>query len=335
MIIGSIGYPCHSGLGHIMKDFYDHGMVNRIIRINHPRYPNFDDWYRSEDTFSRNDWRNFFKGMDILLLFENAFLWDVVRKAKNYGIKIVLQPNYEYTPFPIPVIPDLVLCPSLLDREYYEEKYNTDLLPTPVNTEANPWKFRREAKVFIHNAGHGGRGFRNGTEEVLDAMRFVKSPIKLIVRGQPQEPRIRSLFDKCKTLEDPRVTIVDREVASLKDLWSEGDVSVDAQKYNGQSLPLQEAYASGMLVMTTDRYPMNTWLPREPLIPVKQYVPDKIAVKFDRAIITPVAIAETIDKWYGKDIGAYSLEGEEYAKNNCWKAMEPKYIEVFDKLLGK
>ena len=35
------------------------------------------------------------------------------------------------------------------------------------------------------------------------------------------------------------------------------------EKFNGLSLPLQEARAAGMLVLATDRFPMNTWLPRE------------------------------------------------------------------------
>lgn len=330
MNIGSIGYACHSGLGHLLKDFYDHGIIQKVLLVRHPNYPNHPEWYGREHSYDRGSYRRFLDGLDALLLFENAFLWDVVKYARIRGIKIILQPNYEYTPFPIPVKPDLVMCPSLLDQDYYKDDYQTCHLPTPVNLKANPWKHRQTARVFVHNAGHGGRGFRNGTEEILQSIPLIKSDIRLIIRGQPEEPRIRKLLKQCRTLTDPRVTVVSKEVATLEELWRDGDVSLDAQKYNGQSLPLQEAFASGMLVMSTDRYPMNTWLPVEPLIRPKMYVDDRIAVTFKRAVVTPDAIAEKVDSWYGKDISAFSLDGEQYGKDNCWEMMKPVYLKVLE-----
>lgn len=185
-------------------------------------------------------------------------------------------------------------------------------VPTPENVK---WRLRTKAEVFICNAGNGGLGGRNGTKELLEAMKWVKSPIKLIVRSQV----------KIDAYNDPRI---EYRIGTFDDIWSEGDVFVFPEKFNGLSLPLQEACASGMLVMCGDRFPMNTWLPKEPLIPVKSYKKERIAVEFDSAVIDPRDIAKTIDEWYNKDITEYSLKGREYNINNSWKTLKERYIEV-------
>jgi hypothetical protein len=173
------------------------------------------------------------------------------------------------------------------------------------------WKLREKANVFVHNAGNGGLGGRNGTRELLTAMQHVESPIKLIVRSQiPIE-----------NIKDDRVEI---RVGQFDDIWSEGDVFIFPEKFNGLSLPLQEAYASGMLVMASDRFPSNTYLPTEPLIKVSDYKIENISVEFNMAIINPKDIAEKIDGWYNKNIKDYSLMGLEYNKQISWSNQKEK-----------
>ena len=179
---------------------------------------------------------------------------------------------------------------------------------------------RKTANVFVFNAGNGGLGGRNGTKELLEAMKYVKSPIKLIVRSQKP-------IDEYK---DPRI---EYRIGTFDDIWSEGDVFVFPEKFNGLSLPLQEAFASGMLVMCGNRFPMNTWLPTEPLIPVSGYKKEKVAVTFDSAIIRPQDIAKCIDCWYDKDISKYSEQGRVFNINNSWKIWKEKYINLMSQLL--
>jgi hypothetical protein len=119
-------------------------------------------------------------------------------------------------------------------------------------------------------------------------------------------------------------------------LFLEGDVFLFPEKFNGLSLPLQEAYASGMLVMTTDRFPNTLWLPNEPLIPVSGYVEDRIVnVPFHRATIDPINIAKTIDLWYKKDITKYSNQGKLWGEQHSWKNMLPKYIQIIKEGLSQ
>lgn len=328
MNVGAIGYEVHSGLGHLMRSFYQAGVVNRVLIIRHPHYQNYSSWYPADRRFPREKYKAFLQGLDVLILFENAFVWDIPKRARVQGTKVVMIPNYEYTPFPIPVKPDLVLCGSLLDVDYYKSLYNTKFLTMPVEVDRFPWRLREKAHTFIHNAGHGQRGFAKGTPQLVEAMQYVQSPIKLIVRGQPGEKRIRELFDAEKG--NPRVEFQFGEFDDDHLYPAECDVFINAEQYNGMSLPLQEAYASGMLVMTTDRYPTNTWLPCEPLLPVNHYVCDSQAVEFDRAIVDPRAIAESIDAWYGRDITQFSIQGYQWAQAHSWEALKLVYQETLE-----
>lgn len=123
--------------------------------------------------------------------------------------------------------------------------------------------------MFVHNAGHGGLGGRNGTLEIIEAMRFVRSKIKLIINSQ--------VPFKC---DDPRVEVRVKDYENYWDLWGEGDVFLFPEKFNGLSLPIQETMASGMAIMSTNRYPFNAYLPRELLIPVERYTQEHISVPF-------------------------------------------------------
>jgi hypothetical protein len=178
--------------------------------------------------------------------------------------------------------------------------------------------------VFVHNAGHGGLRGRNGTEELIQAIRLVESPAKFIIRCQDKKnwPPYSELLGK--------VELVNRTVP-YDELWSEGDVFIFPEKFNGLSLPLQEAYASGMLVMGTNRFPMNTWLHSSPLITPSSYHRTQVSGRcnmFSEAVLDPVTIAAHIDKWYGKPITPYSLQGKEWAEKHSWEVLKPRYMEV-------
>jgi glycosyltransferase involved in cell wall biosynthesis len=111
-------------------------------------------------------------------------------------------------------------------------------------------------------------------------------------------------------------------------MYADGDVFVFPEKFNGLSLPLQEAYASGMLVMTSHRFPMNTWLPTDPMIPVDHYERDRVAVDIESAVIDPKEIAETMDRWYSRSIEEFSIKGRDWARENSWEVLGPKYLDI-------
>jgi hypothetical protein len=303
--IGSVVFATEQGLGILAKSLYDNGVLSKVLIVPHSTHPG-QDWFANSKPFAPENYDWFLDGLDAVMFLEVPFDWQLLLKARERGIVTMLMPD-ECTPYPLRYEPDIIVCPSELENTYNQGRRCINVtVPTDV-----PWKLRRRAKVFIHNAGHGGLGGRNGTKELLEAVPLIKSPIKLVIRSQT--PRFTS--------NDPRVTIQHGTVPHGQ-LWASGDVLVFPDKFAGLSMPMQEAFASGMLVMTSDRFPNNAWLPRDPLIPVSGYKTERLGVEFQSAIIAPQDIATAIDAWYNRDITIYSRLGKDWAVKNSWKLLK-------------
>lgn len=324
MRVGSIGYATCQGLGLLLKDFYDNGVVTDIVTVHQRCYTNYD-WYRGPVTnikgFDSQVCREFIRSMDTMFFFETPFDRGLIDHCRNIGVKTVLMPMYECYRDDWGT-PDVIINPSLLDQAYFPRG---KFIPVPVPRWVK-WREREQAKVFVHNAGHGGLKGRNGTLELLRAMEHVKSPIRLIVRSQdPVRLRLPPITRK-RIEKDKRVEF---QIGNLpkEELYEEGDVFIFPEKFNGLSLPLQEAKAAGMLVMATDRFPINTWTNQDPLIPVSGKRKTRIlSLSIDEAIVSPRDIASTIDKWYGQDIRSYSFEGRVFGNTMTWESLKPVYL---------
>lgn len=314
--VGAVVLATDQGLGYLAKSFYDHGLINRVYIKKHSTRVNHYDWYPTEHQV---DSPYDLLECDTILFFETPFYWDLIPKARNHSVKTVFMPMYECTQHPFPYEPDLILCPSDLDFKHYASHSNKVKVTVPVDVE---WKQRTIAKTFVHNAGNGGLGGRNGTKELIQAMKYVKSPLMLLIRSQ---------VDLGLKTDDERIIY---HVGSIpqKSLWNTGDVFVFPEKFNGLSLPLQEAYAAGMLVVAGDRFPINKWLPRDYLIHVDHYVKERIAVEFESAVYTPEDIATAMDACYNLDISEFSKMGLEFNKEFSWK--NPHIIARYKDLLS-
>ena len=334
MKVGTLAYAVEQGLGILAKSFVDHNIVTDVLVVDHYSRP-MQDWYPMASvtpmrpSFNKQLVQEFCAEMDVMLFFETPFDWDLIPFCRQQGVVTTLMPMYECMPAEIPQEPDWYICPSLLDQQYYPHK--SSFIPVPVDVD---WKLRKKAEVFVHNAGNLGLRCRNGTPELVQAMNHVKSPLQLILRAQCGS--MRNILRANPEIEkNDRVTI---QMGSIpyKELWEKGDVFVFPEKFNGLSLPLQEARASGMLVMSTDRFPMNTWLPEEPLIPSAGSERARIGTtpEFDEEIIHPEDIASTMDAWYGEDISSYSTSGKYWAEDMSWDSIGPQYLECFEQLIS-
>lgn len=305
--VGAIVLATEQGLGYMAREFFKKELIDKVYIHAHSSRKNFWEWYPTRSrVYSREV---LIEECEKIIFFETPFNWDIIPKAREKGKKTILMPMYECTRYPLPYQPDIILTPSDLDKKYYPDSIRINV---PVDKK---WKERTFAKVFVHNAGNGGLGGRNGTKELVEAMKYVRSPIKLIIRSQIP---IKIPFDYR----------IDLRIGSFDDIWSEGDVFIFPEKFNGLSLPLQEAFASGMMVMCGNRFPMNTWLPNDCLIPVEGYKKERLAVEFESAIINPLDIAKTIDKWYNQDIRLFSHAGKAWGEQNSWKSLRPLYNSI-------
>lgn len=350
MRVGTICYATSRGLGHLARDFHRKGLITDVMVVRHPGVPTNEDWYPGSwvTDLRRPDislMKNFAASCEAMVFFETPFHWPLLDECRRMGVKTYLVTMYECSPVNH-VRPDVYLCPSVLDMDYFEDTVwresrerwrvrdgvgGTKAVWVQLPVEY-PWRLRQNAFHFVHNGGYLGvkaRGgvMREGTETVIRALPLVKSPIRLTVRVQENvSAELQSILAKDKRAEYVAKTI------PYEKLYAEGDVAVGAQRWNGCSLPLQEQYAAGMLVMNTNRFPMNEWLPTPPLVPVSRYIPNSRIggpyMTFDEADVTPEVLARTIDDWYGRDVTYYSERGRDWAKENSWDALLPEWKGV-------
>lgn len=322
MRIGSIGYATCQGLGLLLKDFYDNGVVTDVVTVHQKCYTNYD-WYKGPVTnvrgFDPQVCREFAKSIDVMFFFETPFDRGLIDHCRDIGVKTILMPMYECYRDDWGTT-DVVINPSLLDQIHFPRG---KFIPVPIPRWVK-WKERMRAEVFVHNAGHGGLKGRNGTLELLRAMEHVRSPIRLIIRSQ--EPLRLPPITRKRIAKDNRVELRVGNF-SREELYGEGDVFIFPEKFNGLSLPLQEAKAAGMLVMATDRFPINAWTNQDPLIPSSGKREIRILSPVMESIIDPKDIAVTIDEWYGRDIRYYSLEGEVFGNAMAWEKLKPAYLD--------
>lgn len=342
--IGTVCYATKQGLGYLAKSFYDAGIITDVLIYRHPhgeeRSPTNLDWYpEGTPVLPRTGFqqfeesRKFVDSVDVILFFETPFDWGFLPYCKSRGVKTVLMPMYEWYPENPPFQFDYFLNPSLLDQEYFPQG---TFIPVPVENDI-AWHRRTLAKTFLHNSGHIGSRNHKGTLELLRAMEFVQSPIKLTVRSQDPEG-LKHLAASAKCENDSRIEFVFSEIPRNKLFTTEHDVYIAPEKYNGLSLPLQEAFASGMAVMTSNRYPHNTWLPNEILIPVESTTKVRAAkghLEIEESIINPVDIAAKIDEVYNSHISYYSGLGGQYNLHHNWRALKGRYLDFFNSLKGK
>lgn len=300
MTVGLIARADNSGLGTMSWEFTRHIDFDQVKIISNGRYKIFPERFKNIVSELKTD---------ITLAIETPY------DLKNWIGKKILIPMYECTHPGIAEKADVIISPSLLDKQFYP---NSTFIPFPINRTVLPFKERKKAHIFVHNAGHGGLGGRNGTKELIEAMRFVKSDIQLIINSQiPLDVHA-----------DPRIIVRQIDVENYWELWNEGDVFIFPEKFNGLSLPIQEAMSVGMAIMATDRYPFNAFLPKELLIPSRGFRKERIATWFESAIIEPKDIAEKIDEWAGKDISKFSKQMDQLAEMMSWPKLLNKYKEI-------
>ena len=335
MKIGTINWATYSGLGILTKEFWDNGIINDILIPIHPNLPDHSSiFYPGKTTISPpnsnydiNILENYIKELDILFLFETHFYPETIPLAKKYKIPVVVMPMYEWSPFPMDA--DMFIVPSQIDYDYYKKMYPDHriiFLPVPSNSNIK-WKLKEKALTFMHNGGNGSFHDRNGTLALIQALPHIKSPIKLKLKAQKLNlPQIN----------DPRVEVINKHIP-FDELWEDVDVFLFVERFNGLSLPLQEAHASGCLIISGDRYPINTWLPNKPLVKpcgveTYNFQPgiNFLAEKYD-----PKAIAKKIDEFYNTDITEYSLAGKAWSESNSWKYLKPRYLDLLTSICKK
>lgn len=336
MRVGTLCYATHQGLGYLARDFVRNGVVTDVVVKQHHRPDSrpTQPWYPNAKVVTGlhheySFFNEFLASVDVMLFFETPFFWELLPLCRSMGVKTALVTMYEWSLIDPPYVPDLYLCPSELDLEYFP---SGKFLRVPV--DPNKWKYRVKATKFLHQAGNGSVLGRPGTGELVEALNLVEKPIDITVRAQNpahlQAVRV-GIRRECQAAISYQSGDLPYET-----LYDGFDVLVAPERFNGLSLPLQEAYSAGMYVLTTNRLPTNKFVPAESLINPLDAATCQVGKGYKSFLacnISPREIAGRLDETAGRYLGDYSVRARSWARENSWAELGPKWTQALKDLL--
>lgn len=321
MRLGLVARSDNSGLGIQTWEFYRHmhpakTMVVDISKLNgnktyNERYSPTDSVYiRGFPT--AHDIDEFLKDLDLVFIAEAAYNPYLYTRAKELGVKTANQYNYEFfdwfnqtTPKP-----DMLIAPS---RWHYDEiddfcKTNNikhTYLHCPVNRDVLPFREIKQARKFLHIAGRSAAYDRNGTETVIDASKYVKSDVEIIIHFQGEQglahQATSTIKDYVERLErtgnSDKVTIQTIDFENYFDVYQQGDVMILPRRYGGNCLPLNEALSVGMPIVMPDISPNMYLLPSNWRVPAQQIGQFEPRTVVDIYGVNPIELAKKIDEF--------------------------------------
>ena len=284
----------------------DHWMT-RQDNITAPRHPLFERFIRR------------FRP-DILLsvetMFDNGhYVHDTCAARRIRTATIIMHESYN----PGRTHLGLYICPTCIAYDRVDVP-NKAYFEFPIEIEPFTFTLRTQAKRFLHVMGHGAMYNRRQTREAVAGFIAANLPGTTLTVHCLQDWRA-----EYGRQEDPRVTYRRQLFPNRADVYSGFDVLIQPSSYEGFGLPILEAQACGMPVITTDAQPMNEHiLDDEALIPVDKVVrletrgacPTR--VNCDQHLVTTAGVAAAIRRMSTGDIGAKSAQAHIYALSRSW-----------------
>ena len=248
------------GLAIQAKNFYDHMPVEKVLCVRMPRPDAAEQpsWYKNR-TDVRYDPRGhtledsivipWLDGLDVVWCVETPHDWRIPLWCKDLGVKLVVQGNPEFVRH--------MRDDNGVGHHHWSgwaTSWRLDKVPPgivmPVPMDPHVMRRGDDMRLHVlHVIGKRAWADRNGTEVLVQAMRSVRSDVKLTVCSIDGDI---INFSRTRYAE-----IVLRPHAS-DDLWSmyeDQDVLVMPRRYGGLSLPALEASAAGLVVAMTDCSP--------------------------------------------------------------------------------
>jgi len=240
-------------------------------------YNNCKNAYRIDGFIQQRDISSILNGIDVLLTFEIPYNYQLISEARRRGIKTIIQNNWEFTDYlqqPQLPLPDLLVNHSYwhLDDQRKLWPDITEYCPTPLFIEdfndvyeqnLNRSDSKTGIKRFLHIAGRNTYLDRNGTDDLLAAIKLIPQDIQFELVIQTQTTEV-------KNADDPRITIDKVSQSDPKNLYRGFDAFIMPRRYAGGCLPMTEALASGLPVIMTDIDPNDKILPSFWLVPAEK-----------------------------------------------------------------
>lgn len=344
MRLGLVARPDNSGLGIQTWELYRHLNPDKTLVIDLSGIADSNDHCNKRAFLDRFPGaqvhqgptpppeviEEFLDGLDIIFSAETFYTQDFLHRSNHRKVKSVLQYNYEFLAHlttPSLPHPTLFAAPSLW--HYFATNLpNKVHLPVPIATDrfaprATP---PATARTFLHPVGRPAIYDRNGTEDVIAALEWVREEITMIFRCQ-RPGYVQNLLRR--TILPVNVTVVVDDSAP-EEYWrnyQDVDAVVLPRRYGGLCLPANEALGAHLPILMPDIDPNHRLLPREWLFPARVESEFRAANSVIVHRSDPVPIARLIDT-LATDSQAYAqavAQAARLASVYSWDDLLPEY----------
>jgi hypothetical protein len=263
------------------------------------------EWYKDYDCIRSTGFptlqqiKLFLKEVDVVISCETFYDQNFVRYAKKYGVKTILQYNYELfgnLAAPNLALPDVLLSPSVWHIDHVKKLFGNQSkvihLPPPTNpltfSGAKEINMSKDHNRILHIAGKKAAKDRNGTNTVLEMLKYSKADYELVIRSQSEIET---------NIKDSRLTIEIGNPDNREDMYSGFDAMVLPRRYAGLCLPMNEALMSALPVFMTDVSPNDHILPKEWLIKSSSLGTFRTKVRIELFEANPKELAFSVDNY--------------------------------------
>jgi glycosyltransferase involved in cell wall biosynthesis len=343
--VGIIARADLTGLGVQSRNWVRLLDPDKTIVINSSPFngnPQHYEWYKRRNAFRVDGFiqpgeiNPILNGLDVILTFEIPYNYGLIRMAKTRGVKTIIQNNWEFTDYlrqPYLPLPDLLVNHSYwhLDDQKKLWPQITEYCATPVFLEDYDSIYEQNLardgkKRFLHVAGRKTYEDRNGTQDLLKAVKLIPKEIdfELVIKAQTADVPV---------VEDSRITIDRSQPLDEKELYRDFDAVIMPRRYGGACLPMNESLASGLPVIMTDIDPNNKILPKEWLVKSNSAGSFMTRTMIDVFSADPQALADKIIEFAKLENKQYNIRAREIAlKEYSAEAIKEKWALLLQKL---
>jgi glycosyltransferase involved in cell wall biosynthesis len=342
MTLGIIARSDNTGLGNQTRELVKMLNPDKILLIDshhfngneqHPQwYKDYNITTTSSGFPGQREVIEFLRNIDVVLSCETFYRQDFLHYAKRRGIKTILQYNFEFLlnmSVPEAELPDVLLAPSLWNIEQIEKMVDgrCKVIHLPPPTDPTLFENVRQNNMskdhnrLLHVGGKFAAKDRNGTQTVLQMLKYSKASYELVITTQ-KFPEL--------DLKDSRVTVNNSNPENREELYNGFDAMLLPRRYAGLCLPMNEALISGLPVFMTDISPNNLILPKKWLIKSEHINSFQAKSLVDVYDGNPEHLASIVDEYMDnkdkremKD-SALQIGLNHFAKNN----LKDRYLDL-------
>lgn len=344
MRIGIIARSDNTGLGNQTRELVKMFNPQKIMLINSTVFnknKQHPEWYKDYDVTtikgfpSNHDVSLFLRDVDVVISCETFYNNRFVEIARKRNVKTILQYNYEFLDYLNKTnmeLPDILLAPSVWNIAKVSELFGdrTQIIYLPPPTDSILFENNRDINLskdhnkILHIAGKIAAEDRNGTNTVLEMLKYSNAEYQLVIKTQS---------DFNLKISDDRVFLDKQDHESHIDLYGGFDAMVLPRRYAGLCLPMNEALLSALPVFMTDVSPNNFILPKEWLSKSNKIGQLQTRTILDVYSADPKHLAKIIDSYINnknkKDIKNNALDIGMI--NFSKESLKNKYLEIIKK----